>query len=128
MNDDAKLIYENYIKSFKIKEDVTSDSMPMTPEEAAEQAVLAASEERSKAVTDKMNAAREEKASKHVGLHSEVNDLIKYLMDKYSSEEAREILRLANDELNPREEDEANAGEMMKTASNVAGAQQAMTQ
>jgi hypothetical protein len=128
MNNDAALIYENYIKSFKIKEDVTSDSMPMTPEEAAEQAVLAASEERSKAVTDKVNAEREEKASKHVGLHSEVNDLIKYLMDKYSSEEVREILRLANDELNPREEDEADTGEMMKTASNVAGAQQAMTQ
>jgi hypothetical protein len=49
-------------------------------------------------------------------------------MDKYSSEEAREILRLANDELNPKEEDEADLGELMKTASNVAGAQQAMTQ
>ncbi|NBU98225.1 MAG: hypothetical protein EBS19_08450 [Spirochaetia bacterium] len=128
MRNDDKLIFENYAKSFKIKEGLAVDDIPPTPEEAAEQAVLAASEERSKAVTDKMNAEREEKAAKHVGLHSEVNDLIKYLMDKYSSEEAREILRLANDELNPKEEDEADLGELMKTASNVAGAQQAMTQ
>jgi len=108
MRKDDNLIFEGYIKSKKIKEGAEIE-VPVSPEEAAEQAVSAASAERSQAVTNKINAEREEKAAKHVGIHSEVNDLIKYLLDKYSSEEAREVVRLANRELNPEENEEYHA-------------------
>lgn len=108
MRKDDRLIFENYAKSFKIKEDAQVE-IPVSPEEAAEQAVSAATAERSKAVADKINAEREEKAAKHVNIHTEVNDLVKYLLDKYSSEEAREIVRLANKELNPTEDEEYHA-------------------
>jgi hypothetical protein len=105
MRKDDLLIFENYANSFKIKED-SKEEIPFSPEEAAEQAVSAASAERSKAVADKINAEREENAAKHVNIHTEVNDLVKYLLDKYSSNEAKEILRLANKELNPAEDEE----------------------
>lgn len=108
MRKDDNLIFEGYIKSKKIKEGAEIE-VPVSPEEAAEQAVSAASAERSQAVSNKINAEREEKAAKHVGIHSEVNDLIKYLLDKYSSEEAREVVRLANKELNPEENEEYHA-------------------
>lgn len=106
MKKDDILIFEKYAKSFNIKEEA---EMPLTPEEAAEQAVSSATAERSQAVSDKINAEREEKAAKHVGIHSEVNDLLKYLLDKYSSEEAKAIIRLANAELNPEENEEYHA-------------------